>query len=345
MKLTKTQSVFLAVIIPLTAITALSSIIAIKETYANKVYEAAANEAKTDREILNSKIETLNEVNSMYQTSYKTGFSNCIKTNSELTCSKRYKQIANHFSNEYDTKLLKILADQSGIALSEHFATGRITAVSNTLEYDDEIAGLVRYYSSIVSQDIQDLNNNKDEVVSIGGKFAELGLKAQTSHSTESIDIEKLSSLFKNKNSNEKLLLADLLDVAERAEANGGYTFKNKREVVSAVTNYGKSEMIKDHGIYKDHQALKTYKGIMERLDLEEAQKGAFGVGKAPALMDTVVDSGKALFDTASTTSNGSNVKELSNEELSKLMTTYNTAFKSVALDLTPIDKETGGKN
>lgn len=205
MKLTKTQKLFLAVIIPLTAITALSSIIAIKETYANKAYEAAANEAKTDREILISKIETLNEVNSMYQTSYKTGFSNCIKTNPELTCSKKYKQIANHFSNEYDTKLLKILADQSGIALSEHFATGKITAVNNTLEYDDEIAGLVKYYSGVVgletyyssvaNQDIHDFNKNKVEVVSIGSKFAELGLKAQNENSKELTDIKRLLDL------------------------------------------------------------------------------------------------------------------------------------------------------
>lgn len=261
MKLTKAQSVFLAVIIPLTAITALSSIIAIKETYANNAYEAAFNEAKTDRKILISKIETLNKINSMYEISYKTGFSNCIKLNTEAACSKRINQITNHFSNEYNTNLLKLLAEQSGIVLSQHFATGKITAVSNTLEHDDEIAGLIKYYIRNISRD------------------AQKSLAYETKN-----DAEK------------KFAIQDVLKLIE--------------------------------------------------VELEKDSGGSPpAIGKAPNLMDTLVDSGKGLFNTASTTNNGNNEKELSNEEISKLMTTYNTAFKSVALDLTPFDKETGGKN
>lgn len=165
-----TASLFAGTIV-LSAIVATASAI-----YTNK---ANMDEKIADHKILISKIETLKKVNSMYEASYKTGFENCIKLNPENACAKRFNQITNHFSNEYNTKLLKLLAEQSGIKLSEDIKSGRLTAVTNTPEHDDEISGLVKYYSNVVSNDKQKIIEHKDEKVSIGSKFAALGLKAQ----------------------------------------------------------------------------------------------------------------------------------------------------------------------
>lgn len=290
MKLTKTQSVFLAIIIPLTAITALSSIIAIKETYANKAYEAAANEAKIDEEIFASKVTTLNKVHNMYEKSNIIGFNNCIKLNPEAVCSKRMKQITNHFDNEYNTKLLKLLAEKSGVALSENGKTGKLTAVGKP---STNGGGLPYIYGKdlyihketkeTVNTAIQGIYKNKDEVVSIGSKFAELGLKAQRENNQELTDVKKLLELYAVYSVGASQAVGKTPTVAEK--------------VIDSTT---KSNISTD-GWNSHEQSLEAYKNIMERLELEEAKNSgagsASGIGKAPSLMDTVVESGQRFVD------------------------------------------------
>lgn len=260
-----TASLFAGTIV-LSAIVAIASAI-----YTNKVN---MDEEIADHKILISKIETLNKVNSMYEASYKTGFENCIKLNPENACAKRFNQITNHFSNEYNTKLLKLLAEQSGIKLSEDITSGRLTAVTNTPEHDDEISGLVKYYITIVANDSdrQEIIKHKDEVVSIGSKFAELGLEAQ------------------NKNSETSKFLTQLHEIDKIAKSNGGYTLRDKEDLGVAMKNYGGSQIERS----------------LDLIKLAEVTKTSSAIGKAPDLTDTLVNSGKKLFNASISVNNNS---------------------------------------
>jgi len=325
MKSTKNPTVLLAALLVTLSVPAIAIITASEKT-------------KFDNEIFASKVTTINKVYNQYEASNVTGYSNCIKSNSKDLCLKRMEFISIHFANEYNKKLLNFIADEYGIDTLENKASGRLTAIGvkktkleyivnalNPFTFDklglkdgkysisfkdsdsrvptiQEAYGmnemkkgenllLLNSFNKFVNKDIQDIVENKDEVVSIGGKFAELGLKAQS-------DAEK------------EFAIQEVLKLLKLEEADRPYA----REII-------------------------------ERELAKESGGSAPTIGKAPALMDTVVDSGKGLFDAASNARNGNEVKEPSNEELYKLITTYNTAFKSVALDLTPIQKETGGKN
>lgn len=215
--------------------------------------ESIMSAAKIDEEIFASKVATLNQVHSMYEKSNIIGFNNCIKLNPEAVCSKRMNQITNHFDNEYNTKLLKLLAEKSGVALNENGKTGKLTAVGKLSTNE----GRLPY---IAGKDLY-ISIETKEAISIGSKFAELGLKVQHE---EGFNPAK--------------------------EGEYGYIEK---------ANHWMEAPLKDQDNNSRDQALKAYKSIMERLDLEEAQKGASGIETSPALMDTLTDTGKRFFNNA----------------------------------------------
>lgn len=307
MKLKNQHDAFLAKVLPLAAITAITTIIAVTGMYNNKVNK---DEAKANHEMLINKIETLNKVNSMYEASYKTGFDNCIKLNPEPACSKRYTHIKNHFSNEYNTKLLQILAEQSGIQLSVNVKTGKVMGVGYEFENDNEPLKYRTTYSVIynnaaissveehrkneistnelynrLNKYSQDFDENKDEVVSIGSKFAELGLKAQRD-AIQEFDTQDLIEL---------LEIGDTKNVgAGNAAPVGKAPSLMDTVVASGKGLFGPANK-------SGEKSLEAYKSIMERLELEEAKNSgagsASGIGKAPSLMDTINDSGQRFFN------------------------------------------------
>lgn len=178
------------------------------------IYNNTENE---NQEIFASKVITLNKIHNQYEISNVTGYKNCIKLNSEAACIKRMESISIHFANEYNRKLLKLITDEYGIDTLENKASGRLTAIGvkkKTLDYIlgganlifSEVANINIFYdkrsenleflkdeyslkfyesSTPLRKHIQGLAENKDEVVSIGSKFAELSLKAQNENSKE----------------------------------------------------------------------------------------------------------------------------------------------------------------
>lgn len=179
------------------------------------IFTYNANNTKKDEQIFAEKIITLNKIHNQYEISNVTGYKNCIKLNSESTCLKRMESISKHFANEYNSKLLKIVSAEYGIDTIENKESGRVTALgvkkttldymlfgvdyifsgvanifdykrSENLEFLKDEYSLKFYESSTpLRKNIQGLAENKDEVVSIGSKFAELGLKAQNENSKE----------------------------------------------------------------------------------------------------------------------------------------------------------------
>ncbi|QUG90727.1 hypothetical protein GR140_18865 [Pseudomonas putida] len=182
------------------AITALS-IISINNT--NKSIE---------RHIFASKVNTINKVYNQYETSNVTGYSNCIKSHNKDLCLKRMELISIHFANEYNKKLLKLITDEYGIETIENKKSGRLTAIGiipNNLEFilGGTYTKLNQYPANLnkgANKDLKDISENKDEVVSIGNKFAELGLKAQLDayKEIETPDLIKLLELEQANNVN-----------------------------------------------------------------------------------------------------------------------------------------------
>lgn len=212
MKSTKNPTVLLAALLVTLSVTAIAIITASEKT-------------KFDNEIFASKVATINKVYNQYETSNVTGYSNCIKSHSKDLCLTRMESISKHFANEYNSKLLKIVSAEYGIDTIENKESGRVTALGvkkTTLDYmlfgvDYIFSGVanifdykrsenleflkdeysIKFYESStpLRKHIQGLAENKDEVVSIGSKFAELGLKAQNENSKELTEIKHLLDL------------------------------------------------------------------------------------------------------------------------------------------------------
>lgn len=300
MKSTKNPTVLLAALLVTLSVTAIAIITASEKT-------------KFDNEIFASKVATINKVYNQYETINVTGYSNCIKSHSKDLCLTRMESISKHFANEYNSKLLKIVSAEYGIDTIENKESGRVTALgvkkttldymlfgvdyifsgvanifdykrSENLEFLKDEYSLKFYESSTpLRKHIQGLAENKDEVVSIGSKFAELGLKAQRENNQELTDVKKLLELYAVYSVGASQAVGKTPTVAEK--------------VIDSTT---KSNISTD-GWNSHEQSLEAYKNIMERLELEEAKNSgagsASGIGKAPSLMDTLTDSGQRFFD------------------------------------------------
>lgn len=203
-------------------------------------------ENQIDKDIFASKVSTLNIVYNQYEASNVTGYSNCIKSHSKDLCLTRMESISIHFANEYNKKLLKLITDEYGIDTLENKASGRLTAIGvkktnleyivNTLNpFTFDKLGLNDGKYSIsfkqshsrmptiqeaygmnemrkgenmllsaslnkgVNKDIKDIAEHKGEVVSIGAKFAELGLKTQEQEGNKvAYDMGRLLDLVAN---------------------------------------------------------------------------------------------------------------------------------------------------
>lgn len=334
MKSTKNPTVLLAALLVTLSVPAIAIITASEKT-------------KFDNEIFASKVTTINKVYNQYEASNVTGYSNCIKSHSKDLCLTRMESISIHFANEYNKKLLKLITDEYGIDTLENKASGRLTAIGvkkTKLEYivnalnpftfdklglndgkysisfkdsDSRIPTIQEAYgmnemkkgedllllssfNKVVNKDIQDIVENKDEVVSIGSKFAELGLKAQRENNPELTDVKKIFELYDVYSS-----------AASQAVGKSPTAMNTLIDSGKGLFESAKKSNISTDGWNSHDKSLEAYKSIMEILELEEAQKGASGIGKSPALMDTLVDSGNAF----------------------QLISVYNAAFKSVELE------------
>lgn len=212
MKSTKNPTVLLAALLVTLSVPAIAII-------------ATSEEGKSDSEIFASKVATINKVYNQYETSNVTGYSNCIKSHSKDLCLKRMEYISIHFANEYNRKLLKLITDEYGIDTLENKASGRLTAIGvkkTTLDYilggtDIILSGVANIFYDERSKNLaflkdeyslkfyesstplrkhnQALAENKGEVVSIGARFAELGLETQEQGKEVADDIGRLLDL------------------------------------------------------------------------------------------------------------------------------------------------------
>lgn len=241
---------------------------------AGTVFGYSTYKDKENQEIFASKVITLNKIHNQYEISNVTGYKNCIKLNSEAACIKRMESISKHFANEYNSKLLKIVADEYGIDVIENDASGRQTAIGKKKTTADVIAGV--FFAS--------LNVFKfDKLDYLAGKY--------------SIDFNNFDSriptLAEAYGMNQIKIGQDLISAHELNSKLNKYAKdfdENKDEVVSISSKFA------ELGLEAQNEQFKEFdtQDLLRLMELEEAKDSGgsdSAIGKAPALMDTLVKS------------------------------------------------------
>ncbi|WP_350613326.1 hypothetical protein [Pseudomonas sp. HY7a-MNA-CIBAN-0227] len=295
MKLTKEQTIAMA------AFAVFSSIFSI-------FMIATSEKLISDNEIFASKVATINKVYNQYETSNVTGYSNCIKSHNEDLCLKRMESISIHFANEYNKKLLKLITDEYGIDILENKASGRLTAIGVKKTKLEFIVNALNPFTF-------DKLGLKDGKYSISFKESDSRIpsnqEAYGVNEMKEVQELILSSPF-NKGANK-----DIQDIAE-----------NKDEVVSIGRHFA------ELGLKAQKEAFHEFdtQDLMRLLELEAAKNAVAGssgaIGKAPSLMDTVVDSGKELFNTSTSVEHNQKYQD------------YVNAYNSAAIKASEIYKK-----